>query len=307
MPPPQREEVSAAFLGRMGNGRHGQGNGYETTVVVFHQRDVPEVHQSQVSVHITVDHFVRKDRKIKQMGIGTVDQVEDFPAIVLLVHLPLGDFPDMQSVALLDKSCSAGDLLRNLLGHVDAVFQPVVGLPEAQGLEMVPIIRIVILEVEGADVVESFHDTAFVVEVRESQRTGNLFHPMLAAEPDDRLDECFGNFLVVDEIHPAEADLGMVPVAVRDIVDDSGHTGDNFAFLVIGQILLALGIFSHGILGHVQGGHFVHEKAGHVVRASLVEFQRKLDESLEFAPALNGLDGCWHRFVHVSFITQIYI
>ena len=212
----------------------------------------------------------------------------------------------MEVVPFLHKGGGAGNLLGDLFGNEDAVFQPVIDLGESQGLEMVLVVREIVFQVEGADVVETFHDAAFIVEVRESERAGNLRHPVLFSESDDRIDQGLGNLLVIDEIDPAEADFAVVPVAVRDVVDDGGHAPDDFAFLVVSQELFALGIFSHRVLVHIQRGHFVHEQAGHIVRAVLVQFQGKFHEGAQVLTALDGLDGYRHRSqFHVSLFVQI--
>ena len=160
---------------------------------------------------------------------------------------------------------------------------------------MVLVIREIVFEIEGTDIVETFYDAALVIEVREAERTGNLRHPMLLAEGDDRIDQGPGNLLVVDEIDPAEADFAVVPVAVRDVVNDSGYAADNLTFFVISQILLALGIFSHRVLVHVQRRHLVHEQAGHIVRAVLVQLQGEFHERAQILAAFDGLDSYRHR------------
>ena len=295
VPPAEGEEVTAAFLRGPGDGRHRQGNAHELSFRILDEGDVLEVDHPQVGVHVTVDDIVRKHREIKELAIGAVDQVEDLPAVALLADLALGDPADMEVVALLHEGGCAGNLLGNLFGNEDAVFQPVIDLGESQGLKMVLVVREIVFQVEGADVVETFHDAAFIVEVRESERAGNLRHSVLFSESDDGIDQRLGNLLVVDEIDPAEADFAVVPVAVRDVVDDGGHTPDDFAFLVVSQELLALGVFSHRVLVHVQRGHLVHEQAGHIVRTVLVQFQREFHEGAQVLAALDGLDGYRHR------------
>ena len=160
---------------------------------------------------------------------------------------------------------------------------------------MVLIIGIIVFQVERADVVETFHDAAFVVEVRESERAGDLCHPMLPAEIDNSIQERLGNLLVIDEIDPAETDLAVVPVAVCDVVDNGGNTPHNLPFLIVSQVLLAFCILSHRILGHVQRGHLVQEQAGDIVRTILVQFQGKFHERAQVLAALDGLDGYRRR------------
>ena len=294
MPPAERQQVAAALLRRVRDGRHRQGHGDQLVLRILDQGDVPEVDEPKIGVHVTVDDVVRQHREVEQVAIGLVDQVEDLPAVILLLHLPLGNPADVKAIALLHDRGSAGDLLRHLFRHEDAVLQPVIDLTQPQGLEMVLVVRIIVFQVEGTDVVETFHDTALIVEIREAERAGDLRHPMLLAEGDDRLEQGLGDLLVVDEIDPAKADLGMVPVAVGDLVDDSRHTAYDLTFLVVSQVLLELGILTHRVLGHVQGGHLIDIEARDIVGAVLIQLQRELDKSLEFAFRLNSFDGYRH-------------
>ena len=106
--------------------------------------------------------------------------------------------------------------------YEDAVFQPVVGLGKAQGLEMLPVIGVIIVERKGGNVVETFYHATFVVEVGETQRPADLRHAVVLAKSDHGFQQGAGDFLVVHEIDPAEADLFMVPALVGNLVDDGG-------------------------------------------------------------------------------------
>ena len=169
---------------------------------------------------------------------------------------------------------------------------------------MLSVVRVVILEHEGGDVVESVHHAAFVVEVREAQRAGNLRHAIFLAEGDDGLDEGLGDLLVVDEVNPAEAHFLVVPVPVGNLVDDGGYAAHDFPVFV-GQELGALGVLGHGVLGRIQGRHFVEIYVGDVERASLIEFEGEFDEGFQLSLGLHFLNGNGHMAYRFSYSLQI--
>ena len=264
----------------MGDGRHGERHSHQFAFGVLYQGNKLQVQQAQVGIHITVNHLRRKDRKVIEVAVGTVDEVEDFLTIVLLSHFPFGNLAYVETITLLKHPGSAYHLVRNGVGDEDAQLQPVIGLLEAQGLEVFSVIWIVILKGKRRNIVESFHHTAFIVEIREAQRTADGGHAILLAKGDDGLDEGLGHLLVVNKVHPPETHFLVLPVPVGNLVDDSNDAPRHFPVLV-GQEHLGLGILAHGVLGHIQGGHLVHEDIGDIVGAVLVQLKGEFDESLE--------------------------
>ena len=146
---------------------------------------------------------------------------------------------------------------------------------------MFTVIRIIVLEHEGGNVVEAFHDASFVVKIGESKGTGDTGHAVFLAECNDGIYQRLGNFFVVNEIYPAETDLCMIPVAVGDMVDDGCDASHQLAVFVC-QELAGKRVLVHGILPGIQRGHFVRIQVGDIIWAVFVQFEGELDKLLEF-------------------------
>ena len=277
----------------MGEGRHGKGQADEFAFGIFHQGYVFQIQQAQEGLYVVVNYLRGEDGKIIKLAVGAVHQVENLLSIPLFLHLPFGNLADVQVVSLRDQGGGALHFLGHFRGHENAVFQPVVGLDHAQGLEMLPIIGVVVLEHEGGDIIEALHHTAFAVKVRKAQGTAHLRHPVFLAKGYDGLQKGPGYFFIVDKVYPPEANLGMVPVPVGYLIDDGYAAPGQFSILV-GQELAGLAILSHGVFVHIQGGHFVHIEVGDIVRASLIQLQGKFDKGFQIGLRFYCLDAYRH-------------
>ena len=277
----------------MGQGRHRNPHGDQFALFVLDEGDIAEIQQAEIGIDITVNYFLRKHRKIEELAVGPVDQVENLLAVLFLPDIPLGDLADVEVVALGDDGGAAAYPLGHLVGHIDPVFDPVVHLGHAQRLEMLPVIGIIVFQHEGTDVVEPFHDAAFIVKIRETEGAADLGHAMLLAEGDHRIDEAPGDLHVIDEIHPSEAHFGMVPVPVGNLVDDGHDTAAELAVLV-SQELGGLAVAGHRILFR-QRMHFIQIQVRDIMRAILVEADREPDKVPQVFPALYFLDNNGHE------------
>ena len=155
------------------------------------------------------------------------------------------------------------------------------------------IVRVVVFQHEGADVVETFDDHTLIVKIGEAEGTRNGGHAIFLAEGDDPFNQGAGNFLVVDEIEPAETDFLVVPVPIRNFIDDCCYPSDKLSVL-IGEETAEFRILDHGILFGIQGGHLVEIEVGDIVGAALVKAEREFHERTEILPGADFLNGYRH-------------
>ena len=114
------------------------------------------------------------------------------------------------------------------------------------------IIGIIVFEGKGGNVIKTFHHATFAVKIREAQGTADLVHSVFLAESNDSLQQGTGNLLVVDEIHPAETDLCVLPVPVGNLIDNGYHPAGHLSVLVC-QEFTGFTILAHRIPGGIQG------------------------------------------------------
>ena len=184
---------------------------------------------------------------------------------------------------------------RPALGHLvrdgHDVFDPVGVLAEAHLGQIVVIIRVIVDQRHGAQLVVALDEHALGVEIREAQRAHDRLHLELAAEFVDLVHQGLGDLLVLDEVVPAEADLLVVPLLVGLVVDDGGHAAGQLAILV-GQIELRVAELLCSTFLLVQRVHLVEHEGRDIIRVVTVQFLREIDELLELGtgPDRTNLD-----------------
>ena len=235
--------------------------------------------------------MVRQDGEIIEILVALVDAVEHLVAIVLLADDPAGQLADVDVGALLDDGGHARPALGHLLGNGDDVLDPVGVLGEAHLVQIIVIIRMVVDQRHGAQLVVALDEHALGVEIRKAQRAHDRLHPELAAELVDLVHQGLGHLLVLDEVIPAEAHLLVVPLLVGLAVDDGGHAADQLAVLV-GKIQLGIAELLRGALLLVQRIHLVEDEGRDIIRVVTIQFLREIDELLELGtgPDRTNLD-----------------
>ena len=173
--------------------------------------------------------------------------------------------------------------------YVHDLLQPVGVFPEAKFLQARAVIRIVVDDGKGCQAVEIFHQQAFLVHVRKTERALDLLAASLPPENDYGVDEGADDFGVVDEIDPAEADNLLFPARIGLVVDDGRNAADDFA-IAYGQVAGALAELQGGVLV-AQRIEFVRMKGGDPVRIVFVEFFRKCDEPTQVASGTDSPDS----------------
>ena len=130
-----------------------------------------------------------------------------------------------QSIALPHHLCQLRKLIGHFLGHFHLALQIVIILLETLHLLHVPgIIGVIIVDIHGGELVETFYEHALTVGVDKSQRPGNLIHALCPAPVLNGLQQCLAHLNIVDEVKPSEAHLMAVPPFVGPAVDDGCHT-----------------------------------------------------------------------------------
>lgn len=76
------------------------------------------------------------------------------------------------------------------IGDVDFVFHPVGVFLETESLHVYGVVRVVVDSSHCAELVESFDQHSFRIEIGESQRTCDVGHAALFSPVFDGLDEC---------------------------------------------------------------------------------------------------------------------
>ena len=152
----------------------------------------------------------------------------------------------MEAEALFDQR---GELhLRDVAhGDVHDLLGPVGVFDEAQLLEQVAIVGIVVDDRERGEVVESFHQEAFLVEVRKAEGAFDLGAAARLAPSRYGVGEQADHFEVVDEIDPAEADHFLFPALVGVMVDDTRYAAHDFT-VAIGEVKYSFAEFKRRIL-----------------------------------------------------------
>ena len=109
--------------------------------------------------------------------------------------------------------------------HVQCPLGPIDLLGEAELFQHGAVIGIVVEAGERAQMLETFHQKAFLVHIGESPGTAYVGASPLSAPFGHGVDQRFQNRLVFDEVQPAEADEFLFVIGL--VVDDGGHAAHN--------------------------------------------------------------------------------
>ena len=90
---------------------------------------------------------------------------------------------------------------------------------------MYGIVGVVVDSGHGAELVETFNQHTFRIEIGESERSGNVSHAPFLSPVFYCFDESGGYFRVVNEVYPPETDVLATPFLVGTVVDNSGYFG----------------------------------------------------------------------------------
>src|SRR3712207_3119582 len=121
----------------------------------------------------------------------------------------------------------------------------------------------------GAELVESFDEHPFGIEIGKSERTDNVCHAPFFSPLLHRLDECGRYFEVVEEIDPSEADVLASPFFIGMAIDDSGYAS-YYLSVSVGEKVIGLTKLERRVFLFIEGIQHVVVKVGHRVRIILV-------------------------------------
>ena len=204
-------------------------------------------------------------------------------------HLPDGGGPIDTDAEALRNAVRELEHGRHLRGDVHHALGPVHILGEAQALQVLRIIGVIVDDRERALVLEALHQQTLAVHVREAQGALDFLRAPLGTPGHNGLDERLAHVEVLDEVYPAKADGVLLPLLVGFFVDDGGHAAHGFAAL-LGQEQFPFAE-RQGRIVRSQRLVFVILKGRNPLVAVFVQVQREFDKFLEHALARNGHDG----------------
>lgn len=111
----------------------------------------------------------------------------------------------MQTEAVLHDVADFQHLFRNLFWHINLKFHPVGIFHEAQSLEVLLIVGIVVDGGLCTQLVETLNQATFGVHVGEAERSGELRHAFAFRPVNHCTIERIHHFLIVDEIDKTKA------------------------------------------------------------------------------------------------------
>ena len=153
------------------------------------------------------------------------------------------------------------------VGNVDFVFHPIGILLKAHAFQMLRIVGIVINGGHGAELVESFDEHTFGIEICESQRALYMCHSPFFSPFFHGANQGIGDFRIIDEVYPAEADfLFQVWFALWLMM--AATSSYDFTF-PISQEIVGFTKFECSVFLLVEGVEHVIEKVGDGIRVVL--------------------------------------
>ena len=294
-PSPREELAVAVLLQRLGHGWEGYAETDQTVVVVaiYHTGDEVHIRHLDIRIHIPVDLPVGELLEIVEILVGLVDDAEDFPAHAALNQFVLGKLMHVQIVAALDELGCLGKFRRGYLRHLDAVLQPVVVLlEELQSIHVLGIIRVIVVDVHGGFLVESFDEHSFTVHIGKAKWPYQFFHATLSAPVGCGIQQHTGNFQVIDEVEPSEAHLLLVPLVVGTMVDDGGNAAYHLRDAVVdSQEILRFAEIEGWILVFAQCIPLVKTQVRNGIFATFIKVVIELYESSQSFLGSNGYDS----------------
>ena len=160
-------------------------------------------------------------------------------------------------------------LFRNLLWHINLKFHPVGIFYEAQSLEVLLIVGIVVDGGLCAQLVEALNQAPFGVHVGEAERSGDLRHAFAFRPVNHCTIERIHHFLVVDEIDKTKAALCLAGALVHQFVDNASDAAHRL-IVAIRHEKCALAKLVSGIFFRKKSGEHIVRKVGNVVLIAFI-------------------------------------
>lgn len=277
--PTEGEEVTVGFLVGASEVGHAKAEGDEVVVLIDDEMGEVEVDEGEVFLDIDVNFLIGEWNEVVEVLEGVVEGVEELLGVGEDV-LAMLEFEESEVVFLKDEAVDASDFVGNRLVGWKFVLSPLAFLLHTVAFYETDVVFGV---VESGDVlsgVETLDDPTLFVHIGESEGSFDLVHAVIAAEGDDSVHESGEDGVVVDEVHPAEADGFFLPALVAAVVDDGGDAADEIV-VAIGEIHLEIAILAGGVfLGEELDlvGYQGRDVGGDVLEESV----RELDELVEF-------------------------
>ena len=210
-------------------------------------------------------------------------------SVVFGYFFPGGIFFYLEVVFSLNQFGDTLVLVGNGVRDIDFVFHPVGVFLEAEFLHVYGIVGVVVDSGHGTELVETFNQHTFRIEIGESERSGNVSHAPFLSPVFYRFDESGGYFRVVNEVYPPEADVLATPFLVGTVVDNGGYTSYDLVILVC-QKIICFTEFECCILTLVKCIEHIVVKVGDGVRIALVHSVIETDKFLKFSLCRDFLD-----------------
>ena len=257
------------FLQRFGEGWHRNAYGKQLVIGIGNQCHHAKVEDGQVHLDVLVNLPLAQCRITVEGLIGFVHQFEDGLTVVLGNLLGRCVFLYLEVILALDEVGDALVLVGYGIRNVDFVLHPIGILLKSHALHMLRIVGIVINGGHGAELVESFDEHTFGIEICESQRALYMCHSPFFSPFFHGANQGIGDFRIIDEVYPAEADFLFVPGLVCLVVDDGSYTSYDFTF-PISQEIVGFTKFECSVFLLVEGVEHVIEKVGDGIRVVFV-------------------------------------
>ena len=163
-------------------------------------------------------------------------------------------------------------LFRYSVRYVDFIFYPVSIFFVSQLLHVLGIIRIVVDCRHGAELVKSFYQHTFCIEVGKSQWALDVCHAFGFAPFFYGFQQCRRYFYVIDEIYPAETYIFFIPFLIGFMVDNGCYTAYQF-IIFISQKVFGLTKFKRSVFLFVERIKHIVIKIGNRIRVTLIHLE----------------------------------
>jgi len=289
--PAKWKKVSFGLLVGFREVGHTKSKGHQVVVLIDDKSGKIEVDEGEVFLYIDINLLVGEGDEVVEVFEGVVEGVEELAGVGIDLFAAL-ELEELEVVFLKDKTVDACHLWRNRLVSWHLVLRPLALGSHAVTLdELDVILRIV----EGADVlasVETLDNPALFVQIGEAERSFYLVHAVLMSEIDHSVHQGGEYIIILDEIHPSEADSLLLPALVAAVVDDGGDA-THYLLASIGEVELHVAVFTRGVLVGQEFDLVADERrdvGGNVLEKTI----RELYESVEFPTG-----GYWVDFNHL--------
>ena len=201
----------------------------------------------------------------------------------------------LETISLLDKFghteelLLVGRILAIYVGEFDSSVHPHGILFEAQCLEVVVVVGIVVHRVHRAHLVITLEKHTLLVKVGEAQGTYDSVHATLLAPLLHGADESLAHLQVVNEVYPSESHIPGSPFLVCPVVYNSHHTSHNLA-VPIGKEPIGITKLKGCVIVLVEGVQGVLKKIRHGIGAILIHFIVETNKILQFSLGGDAFD-----------------